>query len=290
MKKLTRFFQTQNGALRAAIREDDTALMQKLLHKKSDRLFFDLYTSDVLESLTPRMADVVVSHVAAGNSIQWSFRNDHALRVPALMACHALHAKNEGLLDVLFDGRLPYSKDKIFSALALDLIGSALAGEKKAQYFKKILPVNDKLPEQEKMVCAAVAAEATEVLGVLAAFGVNLRDNNELALREAARNEKRSVCVYLMEKHGADIDVALKAAQDLGAHGVYLYLDNVRQEVCPKPADTEAAPTVESLAREVKELRAALRQMTAMVTEMQAAHKIEKNLDKPGLSARKCAP
>ena len=95
--------------------------------------------------------------------------------------------------------------------------------------------------------------------------------------------------MHLVQKHGADMAGAMKAAQDLGTHNVYLYLDGLRQDIQPETATAEAPPTVESLSRDVQQLRAALREMTALVTEMQAERKIEKNLDKPGLHIRKNA-
>lgn len=292
MKKLTRVFQTKKGALREAVREDDVALMEKLLGKKDVWLIFEIFKPEVIDGMTPRMAEAIVSHVHSGKSINWGI--DRGLKgtmiVASLLAAHAAAAKNYELLDVFFDGRLDFCADKTSAGIVQDLIGSGLDVGKKSQYLKKILSGKSKLPEPEKAVEKAVEKNDLDALDILASSGINLRETNEFWLREAAKNDKRHVCQHLVQHHGADLSLALKTAQDLGTHNVYLYLDGLRQDIQPQTATAEAPPTVESLAREVKELRAALREMTALVTEMQSERKIEKNLDKPGLQVRKSAP
>jgi len=292
MKKLTRIFQTKKGALREAIREDDVALMEKLMGKKSDFLIFELFEPAVIEGMTPYMADAIVGHVHAGNSINWGLARgrEGAIGVVTLFATHARRAKNYELLDVFFDGRLDFCAEKLSAAVITDLIGSDIDVAKKEQYLRKLLSVKSKLPKPEEAVEAAIENSVLPALDVLAASGINLRENNELWLREAAKNDKRHVCIHLVEKHGADLGLAMKTAQELGTHNVYLYLDNLRQEIQPQTSAAEAAPTVESLSREVKELRASLREMTALVAEIQAERKFNKVVDKPGLQVRKNTP
>lgn len=292
MKKLTRVFQTKNSALRAAVREDDVALMQKLLGKKSDWLIFEVFKPENFTDMTPRMADTIVQHIHDGKNVQWGGGRgvEGTMMVASVLAVHASEAKNYALLDVFFDGRLDFCSDNTAAAVVRDLIGGALDTDKKNHYLKKALSVKTKLPEPEKAVEKAIDKSDLDALDILAATGINLRDNNDFWLREAAKNDKRHVCVHLVQKHGADMAGAMKAAQDLGTHNVYLYLDGLRQDIQPETATAEAPPTVESLSREVKQLRAALREMTALITDMQAERKIEKNLDKPGLHIRKNAP
>lgn len=291
MKKLTRVFQTKKGALREAVREDDVALMEKLMGKKSDFLIFEVFKPEVIEGMTPRMAEAIVKHIHEKKAIRWSMGGqDHAMSVVSLFASHACDVRRYDLLDVFFDGRLDFCGHKLSVGIVGDLIGCELDAEKKNGYLKKILSTKSKLPNADKAVKKAVDKTDLAALDILATVGINLRENNEYWLREAAKDDKRHVCVHLVEKHGADIGLAMKTAQDLGTHNVYLYLDGLRQDIQPQTATAEAPPTVESLAREVKELRAALREMTALVTEMQSERKIEKNLDKPGLQVRKSAP
>lgn len=292
MKKLTRVFQTKKGALREAVREDDIALMEKLMGKKDVWLIFEIFKPEVIDGMTPRMAEAIVSHVHSGQNINWGV--DRGVKgtmiVASLLAAHATAAKNYALLDVFFDGRLDFCADKTPASIVQDLIRSDLDVEKKNQYLKKILSGKNKLPEPEKAVEAAVEKSDLDALDILASSGINLRETHEFWLREAAKNDKRHVCEHLVQRHGADLSLALKTAQDLGTHNVYLYLDNLRQDIQPASATDETPPTLESLSREVKELRAALREMTALVTEMQTERKIEKNVDKPGLQIRKNAP
>jgi len=287
VKKLSRIFQTKKGALYEAVREDDTALMEKLMGKKSDFLIFEIFNPRVVDGMTPRMADTIVGYLAAGNDIRWGISGrDDRLVVPVMLAASALGEKNYALADVFLDGRLDYCSGKFSTAFVSDMLNSDIDADKKTQYLKKILSVGGKLPEPEKAVRAAVDNSALGALDVLAASGINLRENNECWLREAAKNDKRHVCLHLVENHGADLALAMKTAQDLGTHNVYLYLDNLRQDIQPRTAAEDAPSTVESLSREVKELRAALREVTALVADMQSERKVEKTLDKPGLHAK----
>jgi hypothetical protein len=288
VKKLSRIFQTKKGALREAIREDDIALMEKLMGKKDVWLIFELFKPEAINGMTPRMAEAIVSHVHTGNSIDWGLDRGRkgAMAIVTLFATQARIEKKYELLDVFFDGRLDFCAEKLSAAAITDLIGSDVDNDKKVEYLKKLLSVESKLPEPDTAVRAAVDKSALGALDVLAASGINLRENNEFWLREAAKNDKRHVCVHLVEKHGADLARALKTAQDLGTHNIYLYLDNLRQDIQPQVSGEETPATVESLSREVKELRAALREVTALVTEMQAERKIDKIVDKPGLQAK----
>ena len=292
MKKLTRVFQTKKGALREAVREDDIALMEKLMGKKSDFLIFELFKPEVIEGMTPRMADTIVNYVHDGKRLEWGGGRGHegARMVTNLFTAHATSAKNYALLDVFFDGRLDFCADKTSASVVRDLIDSDLDAEKKSQYLKKILSGKNKLPEPERAVEKAVDKSDIDALDILASSGINLRENNEFWLREAAKNDRRHVCLYLVEKQGSDISVALKSAQDLGTHNTYLYLDSLRQDIQPQAGADDAPPTIESLSREVKELRAALREMASLVTEMQAGRTIEKFVDKPGLQVKKNTP
>lgn len=288
MKKLSRIFQTKKGALREAIREDDVELMEKLMGKKSDFLVFELFKPEAIDGMTPRMADAVVGYVHAGKILDWGLDRDRkgTMGTVALFATQARIEKKYELLDVFFDGRLDFCAEKLSATVVTDLINSDIESDKKKEYLKTLLSVKSKLPAPDEVVGAAVEKSELGALDVLAASGINLRDNNEFWLREAAKNDKRHVCVHLVEKHGADLGLALKTAQDLGTHNIYLYLDNLRQDIQPQVSGEEAPATVESLSREVRELRAALREVTALVTEMQAERKIDKTVDKPGLQAK----
>ena len=199
MKKLTRVFQTKKGALREAVREDDIALMEKLMGKKSDFLIFELFKPEVIEGMTPRMADTIVKHVQEGKRLEWGGGRGHegAMMVTCLFTAHAASVKNYALLDVFFDGRLDFCADKASASVLRDLIGSDMDAEKKIQYLKKILSGKNKLSEHEKAVEKAVETSDLEALDILASSGINLRENNEFWLREAAKNDKRHVAARI---------------------------------------------------------------------------------------------
>ena len=288
--KLTKVFQTKSSALREAFQKDDLVLMEKLMGKKSDFLVYDLFKSDVAAPITPRMADLFVQKISEGTLIRWSAGAKEMRLLPVtILAAHALEDKNYAVLDVLFDGRIDYCKDKTASSIINHLIKADVDPDKQAGYLKKLLSQSTKLPDPDKAVKEAIEAGNTAALDILAASGIDLHEKNEYWLREAAKLDKKHVCLHLIENRGADIAHAQKTAEELGTHSVFVYLESLRGGLKMSSA-AEEPPTIESLSREVKELRTAMREMTALVQEMRAERTIDKTVDKPGLRAKGNTP
>lgn len=288
--KLTKIFQTKSSALREAFQNDDLALMEKLMGKKSDFLIYDLFDPEICAPITPRMADLFVQKTAEGSRIRWSpSAQEKPLLTLALLVSHAMHAKRYDVLDVLLDGRIDYCTDKTAAVVIQDLVAADLDDEKRAGYLKKVLSQSSKLPDPDSVVKSALEAGNTAALDILAAAGIDLHEKNEYWLREAAKMDKKHICLHLIENRGADMAHALKTAEELGTHSVFVYLESLRSELKIDSAE-EAPPTIESLSREVKALRTAMREMTALVRDMQAERTIDKTIDKPGLRTKGNTP
>lgn len=284
--KLTKVFQTKGSALREAFQNDDLALMEKLLGKKSNFLLYDLFSTETCAPITPRMADVFVRRLAEGKSIQWSLGTESGCLLPAvILITHAIESKNYDVLDVLLDGRIDYGQKESAAPVINQLVKAELDPDKRAEYLKKQLSQSSKLKDPDSVIKDAIEADNTDALDILAASGIDLHEKNEFWLREAAKMDKKHVCLHLVEKHGADITHAQKTAQDLGTHSIFVYLEALRGEL-DVPATEDAPPTVESLSREVKELRTTVRELTALVRDLQAERTIDKAIDKPGLRAK----
>lgn len=282
--KLSKVFQSKGSALREAFQNDDLALMEKLLGKKSNFLIYDLFNAETCAPITPRMADLFVGWLAEGKAIRWSLGEEekNVLLPAVLLVAHAIEAKNYPVLDVLLDGRLNYGERESAVPVINHLVKADLDAEKRVTYLKKQLAQSGKLHDQDKVVKDAVEAGNTDALDILAASGIDLHEKNEFWLREAAKMDKKHVCLHLVEKQGADLAHAQKTAQELGTHSVYVYLESLRDSL-NIPTAEDAPPTVESLSREMKELRTTVRELTALVRDLQAERTIDKSVDKPGL-------
>ena len=288
--KLTKVFPTKGSALREAFQNDDLVLMEKLMGKKSDFLIYDLFNPETSAPITPRMADSFVRWLAEGKSIKWSLGAESRCLLPVVvLVTHAIEAKNYPVLDVLLDGRINYGERESSVTVINQLVTAELDSDKRAGYLKKQLAQSSKLHDPDKVIKGAIEAGKTDALDILTASGIDLNEKNEFWLREAAKMDKKHICLHLVEKQGADIAHAQKTAQDLGTHSIFVYLEALRGEL-DIPATEDAPPTVESLSREVKELRTTVRELTALVRDLQAERTIDKAIDKPGLRAKGNAP
>jgi len=100
---------------------------------------------------------------------------------------------------------------------------------------------------------------------VLVAAGFDLHKDNEAFLRNAAVEGKRDFALHLVQKHGADIDLAINTARNAGADNVRVFLEDLRLETHP---DAPPLMSFEDMAKELITLRKTVAGLAAQMTEL----------------------
>ena len=285
--KLSKIFQSKASAFREAVQTNNIPQMQKLMGKSDSFMIYEFFTGETFKDMTPEMATCFVEGLDARVVERWSLDTQRAPSVPiGLLIGHAVEQGRTDLMDIYLNAKIDLAAENIAEMIVADIAAkTTLAPETRYGYVRKIVANNiDNIKNTDKLVQNAIENNDLTVLDILSAACVDLREKNERWLREAAKLEKQTVCQHLLERHGADLDVALTTARTMGVHSVSLYLAGLQPD--QKPGDA-AAPTVESLSAEMKELRATVKELTALVRELRTG---PEQMDKPTLRPKGNTP
>lgn len=266
--KLSKVFQSKASAFREAVQTNNIAQMQKLMGKKVPFMIYEFFNGETFKDMTPEMATCFVDGLDERVVKGWSM--DTQSTPSAFIVSLCIHAATQGrtdLMDIYMNPKIDLAPDNIAELLVTDIAAmTTLAPETRYGYVRQIVANNiDNIKNTDKLVQNAIENNDLTVLDILSAACVDLREKNERWLREAAKLEKQTVCQHLLERHGADLDVALITARTMGVHSVALYLSALQPQ---QKSDDAVAPTVESLSAEMKELRATVKELTSLVGEL----------------------
>jgi hypothetical protein len=285
--KLSKVFQSKASAFREAVQTNNIPQMQKLMGKKSSFMIYEFFKDETFKDMTPEMATCFVDALDGPVVKRWSMDTQSAPAIPlGLLISHAVTQGRTDLMDVYMNPKIDLAPDNVTELVVSEIAANTtLAPETRYGYVRQIVANNiDNIKNTDKLVQDAIENNDLTVLDILANAGVDLREKNERWLREAAKLEKQTVCQHLLDRHGADLDVALTTARTMGMHSVSLFLSGLQPE--PK-SDDAATPTVESLSAETKELRATVKELTALVRELRTG---PEQMDKPTLRPKGNTP
>jgi hypothetical protein len=158
--------------------------------------------------------------------------------------------------------------------------------EKKLQWMEKIAAGGiDKVLGKEDFLKGAIYHHFPEAVDLAVRCGIDPRSGDEEYLRFAAEQKNEEMCLYLIEKYGADLERAdWTAGEDefeTGDPEPVLFLTYLRKKLNPAPVEKPA--TIETLSQEIKELRALVKELTQKVVEQQIP---VARLDKPKFDAK----
>ena len=112
----------------------------------------------------------------------------------------------------------------------------------------------------------AIAHNFPEAVDLAVRLGISPHAEDEKFLRYAAALHNKEMCLYLVEKYGADLARATAAAGP--ETEALLFLSSLQAE--PKPSSPQEKPaTIESLSAETKALREMVAELTLVVKQQQ---------------------
>jgi hypothetical protein len=275
-------FTSNTTLLVRAIKGNDVALLRRLQKKKDG--WFALYVGRLhMGGLTPEVAELFVNGFTERDWQRWGFRQGCRNEILDRMACEAFFAGRAELTD-LYLTAVDFNCGKAADHAIHFVVRGKLSDEAKTDCVRRLLKAGiDKVKDADAFVADAAQGSSDGAFDLLAAArNADIHRNNEELLRTAAGAQQRGLCRHLVEKHGADINLAVTTARTLANQNVWTFLEELRAELRPGES---APPTIESLAAEVKALKAAVSELTARVVAQDAV----RTLDKPpaGLAAAK---
>lgn len=181
------------------------------------------------------------------------------------MATHFLENRQYDRLEILFETGIDFNNGsytwhpigKVFSCDADQ--------QQKLRWLEKMTAKGiDKIENKGQFLSSAIYYNLPEAVDMAVRLGIQPYANDEKYLRLAAEWQRKEMCLYLIEKHGADIErakfVARSDPNDLKA---YVFLSELCPAVQKKPA------TLESLSEEITTLRQAVAELTQLVKQQQ---------------------
>ncbi|MCE9507763.1 MAG: hypothetical protein K8R48_05525 [Alphaproteobacteria bacterium] len=151
--------------------------------------------------------------------------------------------------------------------------------QKKLQWLEKMTAGGiDRIDGRDRILRSAIYYNLPEAVDLAVRLGIPPYAEDEKYLRLAAEWQNKEMCLYLVEKHGADIErakyVARSEPNDLKA---YVFLSELSPDAQKKPA------TLDSLSEEITALRRTVEELTQLVKQQQNP---VVRLDKPSPNAK----
>ncbi len=258
-------FTSKEELFTRAIVENDTALMERLLLKGKPldvAYLIGLRRSADLGKMKPEMARLLAEKVDAelqGKLDQYGLYYSKGF-LPTLFEGALRHSQNVALVAAFGSGHLPVQ------AAAMGVLTFIEDPQARLSTFAEALG-----GDIEKLSAPWVAAEHTlshdmiAEFDVLVAAGFDLYKDNESFLRKAAAEGKRDFALHLVQKHGADIDLAINTARNAGADNVRVFLEDLRLETHP---DAPALMSFEDMAKELTTLRKTVKSLEQTVADL----------------------
>jgi hypothetical protein len=260
-------FATIETLFTRAIVENDTALMERLLLKGKPLdagYLVALPRSSDLGKMKPEMArllaekmDAKVESMLDGYGLYYS----RAL-LPTLFEGALRHSQNVALVAAFGNGHLPVQ------ALAMGVLKFIEDPQARLSTFAETLGENvEKLSAPWVVAGHTLSQNMIAEFDVLVAAGFDLHKDNEAFLRKAAAEGNRDFALHLVQKHGADIDLAINTARNAGADNVRVFLEDLRLETHP---DAPPLMSFEDMAKELITLRKTVKSLEQTVADLAA--------------------
>lgn len=279
--KLKNIFRFSSSILHDAFEQNDVATVSAYRMKKDRFLVFSVL-GHPFKAASKEMTALLVNDFTDKNWQDWGLQKDSRRTIVDVLFARAILNKRADLFDVFLSSDISFNSGDAKDSPLHYLIEAALPDDVRVDLAKKLMKNGtDNIKDRESLLAEAAAAGQAAMFDVLATgIGLDIRRNNEELLRVAAGAKQRDFCRHLVEAHGSSLPQAVTTAQTLGNQQVASFLEDLRQEVFP---DQKAPPTIESLAREVDELRGLVRRLSgelraaqAQISEMQHPQPLDK--------------
>lgn len=260
-------FTTIETLFTRAIVENDTALMERLLLKGKpldSGYLIDLRRSVDLGKMKPEMARLLAEKVDADVESTLDKYGLYSLRgfLPTLFEGALRHSQNVALVAAFASGNLPVQ------AAAMGVLTFIEDPQARLSTLAEALGGDiEKLSAPWVVAGHTLSYNMIAEFDVLVAAGFDLHKDNEAFLRKAAAEGKRDFALHLVQKHGADIDLAINTARNAGADNVRVFLEDLRLETHP---DAPPLLSFEDMAKELTTLRKTVKSLEQTVADLAA--------------------
>lgn len=259
------------------LRRNDWPGLEELRPKMDDTLARELRGLN-FEHIEPRVAVFFTHKVQPEDWSRWGFAPDARSSFLTRMFGQAVTAGRAELFDAFLNAGIDFNSGSSFMHIIDTVLNaSKLDRWRKAALVEEIAKNGlDKVNNPDRFVQAAIRHDAPQALSIiLTAAKIDVHAGGEWLLRTAAREGNADIARYLVEKHGADIDVAIEKAR---AHPEsrfsenWMLLEEVRDGLRQQS--------------ELAQLKQTVRELTARIADLEDP--VEK-LDKPNLKRPRAA-
>lgn len=268
MPGISRIFRSVTSRFADALKNNDVEEMERLRTKKSDWL--SMYVTRLsFDRISPEMADLFASKFTEENWEGWGMKKNSRDAILKVMMAEVMIAGREELFDTFYNAGLRFNEGKAADHMIHYVLYSGMADAKKAGFVSRLLDCGiDKVTGRDHFAWYAVEKNCPQSFDLLAAATKeDMHRDNESLLRHAAQHGHAEMCRHLVEKHGANIELAITTDRTLGHEKGWLFLEDLRKALRPNDAPP---PTIESLSRRVEELEKTVRELTEAVKKPQS--------------------
>lgn len=267
MGTLSRIFKGNTTRFTDALERNDVAEIERLRTKK-DYWLGQYHMSVSHRTISPEMAALFVDKFTDENWQRWGYKPGARAVVLDAMMCSAMQAGREDLFDVYFGAGIPFNSGKASQHVIHFTLNSGLDDAKKAGFIKRLLESGiDKVSGTDHFARFAAEKNCPQSFDLLAAATKeDIHRENESLLRHAAEHGSVDMCRHLVEKHGANIELAITTDRTLGREKGWMFLEELRKAMRPNDAPP---PTIDSLSRRVEELEKTVRELTEALKKPQ---------------------
>lgn len=280
--KFKNMFRANYDIMKEALNASDVPTVSSLIGKEISmgNLLIQYYMD--FAKMSPELVEVLVHRMSDKDWQNWGFKAGSHDMLDTLMFSKALSKDRADLMDVFTSADFKVDMDQADLHPFTNLCTAKMPEEVKQAVLVHILRqgINNVKGHNEFLKTAAAAGFVAGFDAVKPLLDVNIHSDNEHMLRHAAGAAQTEMCLHLVQKHGADIDVALITTRTLGHQKASETLETTRAIIKP---DAKPAPSIAGLAAQVETLEqtvAALQANMRDITERLHTLVPEKRLDK----------
>jgi hypothetical protein len=233
------------------------------------------------EKISPEITDLFINKFTDRDWERWGFKEGSRDTILLAFMTMSMRRGRGDLFEAYFGAISSFNSGTAPHHVISAVIKSGMDNGRKAELTGRIIGKDGigKVAEPYKFLELAAENGAAGAFDLLVeATGKDLHKDNEWILRHAAASGQKEMARHLVEKHAADINLAITTSRTLGHEQNWRFLDELRQEL--RPGEDSAPPTIASLSEALKALKAEMREMKAELTELRNPGR---TLDKPAL-------
>jgi hypothetical protein len=266
--KFKNLFKSNESIMMDALRQNDAAVISAMRGKEI--MFGEIFVLHMpMQHISPQVSRVFVQEMTDKDWQKWGFQPNSRNTICLNLFSLALRHSRADLVPQFITAGLNLNTGRADKHPFQSLCAANILQEAKLQVLSAIISQGiDQIQwRNEFLKTAAAGGFITGFDTMKPLLDVDIHSDNEHLLRHAAENGQTEMCMHLVRKYGADIDVALITERTLGHQKSAEVLESARAILKPeaKPAPTIAglAAQMQTMEQTIAELQANIRDITA---------------------------